>query len=241
MDIKKFLSRNPMIGKPLLYWYHKRKNGKLVRFWYSTHLSPRCVFEGMNIVSQKSSFYGVMGYGTYICENTNLNADIGRFTSIGPNVKVINATHPIKAPFVTSCPLFFSVDFIKNPDHQTFAKKQLFDEFRYYDKERQIDVKIGNDCWIGEGVTFVGGTEVHDGAVVLAGAYVVKDIPPYSIVGGTPAKIIGYRYSEDEINFLLSVKWWDKDPNWIKENWKLMTSLEDFKRHFDYDSFIKVV
>lgn len=232
MDIKKLLRKYPFIGKPLLYLYHKRKNGHLVRFWYSAHLSPRCVFEGMNMVATDSSFYGKMGYGTYISGNTHLNADIGRFSSVGPRVKVINATHPMKEPFVTTSPLFFSLDRSKNPKHETFAKKQMVEEFRYYDKERQIDIKIGNDCWIGEGVTFIGGVEMHDGAVVLAGAYVVKDVPPYAIVGGIPAKIIGYRYDEETIEFLQKIQWWNNSEEWFKENWELLCDMKKLKEYY---------
>lgn len=232
MGIMTFLRKHPIVGKPLLYYYNKRKYGKLVRFWYSTHLSPRSEFEGMNMVSPGSSFYGRMGYGTYIGGNTHLNADIGRFASIGPNVRVINATHPMKEPFATTCPLFFSLDRGKNPGHETFAKRQMVEEFRYYYKEREIDIKIGNDCWIGEGVTFIGGTEVHDGAVVLAGAYVVKDVPPYAIVGGVPAKIVGYRYDEDTIKFLQDIQWWNNDEQWLRDNWELLCNIELLKDYY---------
>ena len=98
-----------------------------------------------------------------------------------------------------------------------------------------MNIKIGNDCWVGEGVTFIGGTEIHDGAVILAGAYVVKDVPPYAIVGGIPAKVIGYRYDDETIDFLLYNKWWEKDVAWFKENWKLMTDLNQFKKYFGHN------
>lgn len=232
MDIKKFLKKHSFIGKPLLFLYHKHKNRHLVKFWYSSHLSHRCEFEGMNMVASGSCYYGKMGYGSFIGVNTHLNADVGRFTSIGPNVRVINATHPMKEPFVTTCPLFFSLDKSKSPQHETFAQRQMFEEFRYYDKEREIDIKIGNDCWIGEGVTFIGGIEVCDGAVVLAGAYVVKGVPPYAIVGGVPAKVIGYRYDEETIATLIKAKWWEKDLEWLKDNWKVMCDMDRFKKVF---------
>lgn len=230
--LKILLQNNKCLSRLLLYLYHKHKNRHSVKFWYSTHLSHRSEFEGMNMVGAHSSFYGRMGYGTYISGNTHLNADIGRFCSIGPNVKVINATHPMKEPFVTTCPLFFSLDSSKNPEHKTFAKKQVAEEFRYYDKERQIDIKIGNDCWIGEGVTFIGGTEVHDGGVVLAGAYVTKDVPPYAIVGGVPAKIISYRYDEETIKFLLEIQWWNNEEQLLHDNWELLCDMDKFKEYY---------
>ena len=219
----------------LLYLYHKRKNGKLVKFSFSSYISHRSVFEGLNMIGEKASYYGKMGLGSYIGPNSILNADVGRFSSIGPRVRVINATHPMKEPYVTTSPLFFSLDKSKTPLNETFAQEQMIEEFRYIDKERHIDIKIGNDCWVGEGVTFIGGTEVHDGAVILAGAYVVKDVPPYAIVGGIPAKVIGYRYDDETIDFLLYNKWWEKDVAWFKENWKLMTDLNQFKKYFGHN------
>lgn len=214
----------------LLYIYHKCKNRRLVKFSRSSYISHRSVFEGMNMVGDKAAYHGKMGLGSYIGEKTCLNADIGRFSSIGPNVKVVNATHPMKEPFVTTSPLFFSLDKTKTPLGKTFAQRQRVEEFRYYDKEREIDIKIGNDCWIGEGVTFIGGVEVHDGGVVLAGAYVVKDVPAYAIVGGVPAKVIGYRYDDETIALLLNAKWWDNNEEWFQNNWELLCDMTEFKK-----------
>ena len=81
-----------------------------------------------------------------------------------------------------------------NPQGKTFASEQMTEEFKFYDKGREIVNKIGNDCWFGSNVTLIGGIEIHDGTVVLAHAIVTKDVPPYAIVGGTPARIIDYRY-----------------------------------------------
>lgn len=228
-----------ILRKTLLYLYHKLYNRHLVKFYFSSFLSHRCEFEGLNMVSSNSSFYGRMGYGSYISENTHLNADIGRFTSIGPNVKVVNATHPLKEPFVTTCPLFYSMDTSKNPNKKNFAKKQLFEEFRYYDEKRQIDIKIGNDCWIGEGVTFIGGVEVKDGGVILAGAYVTKDVPSYAIVGGVPAKIIGYRYDEETILFLHNLQWWNKSVDWLESESELLCDMEKLKNRIAADNSCK--
>jgi hypothetical protein len=114
----------------------------------------------------------------------------------------------------------------------TFAKKQYAEEYRFYDKEREIAFKVGNDCWIGHEACFVGGVEVGDGAVVLARAMVTKDVPPYAIVGGVPAKVIGYRYDEATIEMLLRVKWWDKDVKWFEEHADLLCDMEKFKEFF---------
>ena len=94
--------------------------------------------------------------------------------------------------------------------------QQVFDEFLFFDKERGLINKIGNDCWLGADVTLIGGVEIKDGAVVLANAVVTKDVPPYAIVGGVPAKIIRYRFSEDVIAKLEELKWWDMPEEDIK-------------------------
>ena len=163
----------------------------------------------------------------------HLSADIGKFSSIGNNVTQIVETHPFKEPFVTSSPMFFS---LKKQNGHTFAQKQMAEEYRFYDKEREIAVKIGNDCWIGNDVTFIGGVQVGDGAVVLTQALVTKDVPPYAIVGGIPAKVIGYRYDEETIAFLQKVQWWNKPVEWLRENWELMCDMEKLKEITSYEN-----
>lgn len=227
------IKRIPVLSKFLLYLWQKKHNGDKVRFEYSTHISYRCKFEGMNMVGPRTSFFGSLGYGSYVGGNSLVSAEIGRFTSVGPHCKYINATHAYKSPFATTCPLFFSKKGNGNPQGKSFAQKQMIEEFRFYDKDKEIVNKIGNDCWIGTDVTLIGGVEIHDGAVVLAHAVVTKDVPPYAIVGGVPAKVIGYRYDEDTIKFLMKVKWWDNDLKWFSEKWKLLCDIEKLKDYYD--------
>ena len=104
------------------------------------------------------------------------------------------------------------------------------DEFLFYDKNKGIVNRIGSDVWIGLDVTIIGGVTIGDGAVVLTNAVVTKDVPPYAVVGGVPAKIITYRYDEETIAFLLKSKWWDNNEEWFENNWELMCDLEKFKK-----------
>lgn len=228
--LSKMLKNTPFLSKLLLYLWQKKHNGDKVKFWYSTHLSYRCKFEGMNMVAQNSSYFGSMGYGSYVGHECNVSADIGRFTSVGPHCTFINGQHAYKAPFVSTSPLFFSLSNNRNPQNKTFAKRQMLDEFIYYDKEKQLVNKIGNDCWIGFGVTLIGGVEIHDGAVVLAHAVVTKDVPPYAIVGGIPAKVISYRYDERTISFLQNIQWWNNEVEWFEKNWESLNDINELKR-----------
>lgn len=92
------------------------------------------------------------------------------------------------------------------------------------------DVVIGNDVWIGRRVIILSGVNIGDGVVIAAGSIVTRDIPPYSIIGGNPAKIIRKRFDDLTINALLKIKWWDWDDQRINKNLPLICSsnVEDF-------------
>ena len=87
---------------------------------------------------------------------------------------------------------------------------------------------IGNDVWIGEGVTIKGGVRIGDGAIVAMNACVTKDVPPYAIVGGVPAKIIRYRFTDEQIKFLLDFQWWNKSLEWIEKHAEIFVDIETF-------------
>ena len=142
-----------------------------------------------------------MGFGSYLGPNSYVVGNIGRFTSIAPFVRCNSGVHPYKLPYVTTSPSFYSLNLNHSQNGSTFAKQQMFKEHMFVDNDNKWIVNIGHDCWIGEHVFMVGGVTVNNGAVVLAHAVVTKDVPPYAIVGGIPAKVIGYRYDEETIAF----------------------------------------
>jgi len=89
------------------------------------------------------------------------------------------------------------------------------------------DVIIGNDVWIGSGVTIMSGLKIGDGAVISANACVTKDVLPYHIVGGNPAKLIKQRFDDEIIDLLLTLKWWEFSVENIKSINKILSSKPD--------------
>lgn len=222
--------------KLIKYLRNKIKWSKKCRFNCSVDISAHSSFEGMSQIHPHTSFKGSLGYGSYIGDNCSLSADIGRFSSIAPFVRSNAGIHPYTTPFATTCPSFFSLNPSRSQNGATFASEQLFNEFAYYDKERRIAIKIGSDCWIGDGAFIVGGVKIGNGAVVLAHAVVTKDVPDYAIVGGVPAKILKYRYDEETINFLQKIEWWNNSPKWFEENWKILSDINKLKEYYNFNT-----
>jgi len=88
------------------------------------------------------------------------------------------------------------------------------------------DVRIGNDVWIGQNSTILSGVSIGDGAVIATCSVVTKDVPPYAIVGGNPAKVVKYRFSEKVIASLLEIKWWDWPESYVRSVIPLLVSAD---------------
>lgn len=190
--------------------------------------------EGNNTLAYNVTYRGRIGFGSYIGNDSYINGNIGRFSSIGSKVESISGTHPTER-FVSTHPAFFS---IRKQAGFTYAKSNIFQEIIYVDDEQHL-VEIGNDVWIGNHVLILPGVHISDGAVIAAGAVVTKDVPAYSIVGGVPARIIKKRFANYQIEKLIAFKWWNKPVEWIQQNAPLFEDINEFEKMIDFEDKIK--
>lgn len=211
--MKKFFKMHILKSK------HKKNN---VIFLKNSHVAFESKFEGYNVIGKNSVFSGNIGYASYVGDNCAINAKIGKYCSIASRVHTVSGKHPTK-DWVSTHPAFFSV---RKQCGMTYCKNQRFSEF-------DNQVIIGNDVWIGDSASILSGVCIGDGAIIAAGAVVTSDVPPYSIVGGVPAKMIRKRFDDETIQKLLEIKWWDKPKDWIQNNSDYFNDISVFLENID--------
>lgn len=210
------------LAKKLLIAYLKFRTKSKIS--YAAHVNHKTKLEGFNTLHCKSVLSGSeIGFASFVGAASVLpNSKICRYCSIANNVELISHTHP-SSEFVSTHPSFYSL--LKQSGF-TFVNTQRFNEILTVDNAGIHSVEIGNDVWIGAHALILGGVKIGDGAIVAAGAMVTKDVAPYSIAGGVPAKTIRMRFAEDEIKYLLFLRWWTKDYGWLKKNSEYFSDIK---------------
>ena len=199
------------------------KKGMMVRIKNSS-------FAGNNYVGNFTHVHSSsLGRMTYIGSNSSiLYTRIGSFCSVSSHVSIIGGEHPTRL-WVSTHPAFYKKS---NICGKSFSYKNVFDEIKYVDEEKRFMVEIGNDVWIGSHVLILNGVRIGNGAVIASGAVVTKDVAPYSVVGGVPAKEIRKRFSDEDVAFLEKHPFWEQSDEWLEKHSESFCDVELYRKCF---------
>ncbi len=194
--------------EPLVHETARVVNSSLGRY---TEVADRCRLDEVEM----GDYSYIMQDGAVWC------ATIGKFANIAASVRINATNHPTWRPTL---------------HHFTYRAADYFDgaenDHDFFAWRRDNRVVIGHDVWIGHGATVLPGVTVGDGAVIGAGAVVSRDVAPYTIVGGVPAKLIRERFPKPVAERMQALAWWDWDHD------RLFAALDDF-RHMDVEDFLE--
>lgn len=188
----------PVFFKNILRYYIAKRSHPCAKLHYPVTVKESTLGHGCILYNNTVVVSSFIGDHSYIGGGSRVQyAEIGKFCSIAPEVRIGLGKHPIHLK--STYPGFYA----KDPSQYGITPEYANSEPEY---ERIV---IGNDVWIGCRAMVLDGVTIGDGAVIAAGAVVTKDVPPYAVVGGVPAKTIKFRFEPSKIQELLQSKWWN--------------------------------
>lgn len=202
-----------MIRRIKYYWAKILKKIKGAAILNSEIHKSSKVESGSNVVNSKMDKHTFCGYNCVI-----VNCNIGAFTSIANGVIIGGGMHPID--WVGMSPVFYE------------GRDSVKAKYSEYQREAVKVTTVGHDVWIGQNSLIKQGVTIGTGAVIGMGSIVTKDVPPYAIVAGNPAKLIRYRFTEEIVSKLIASRWWLLDENDLKRYAKDITHPEKFLKNF---------
>lgn len=207
--------------------YKIRYRGKNINISTSACVANTIFEDNCSIADDVVMINSSCGRFTYVGKSSVLShSKIGRFCSIAQNVRVCRGNHPLN--YVSTHPSFYS-DTMKQTGYTIHRGSDLYGNiYKFPEGEDKYQVVIENDVWIGAHVIILGGVRIGNGAVIGAGSVVTKDVKPYTIIGGNPARLIKKRFNDDIVNKLQTTKWWNMSLNSIMTHYKDFFNCEQF-------------
>lgn len=204
-------------------------------------VAPTAILGGANEIEAPARLFGdvrlnrsKVGAYTSISPGALVNdASIGRYCSIGHQCEIGPTQHPTN--WLTTASVPFSNTFMQKGYHRTGPPFELTEP-----------VTIGNDVWIGANACIMGGVTIGDGAIVGFGTIVTKDVPPYAVVAGNPARIVKQRFMDDVAEALLAFQWWQYDLNaatigGLRLTWdQPLIALDELRRARDEGKLLRI-
>lgn len=201
-----------------------------VKFSAKKSLLGLCSINLRDVLVNRISLWENVYVGSNIVMHGNIS--IGKYTYISGDLWDIHSSYFSKITIGSFCSIARNVFIISYSQHnvQALSTSTSIGGGIVYEEKRQ-DVTIWNDVWIWANVTILWGITIWDGAVIGAGSVVTKDVLPYAIAVGNPAKIIKYRFDKDQIDQLLKGKWWNNDIETIRKGYKNFSNHNLWQLH----------
>ena len=210
MATKSSMFRTSLSLSSLRYLVARMQKKMVLSAIRNSEIHPTSAIEGgCQVVNSSMSRHSFCGYDCVL-----LNVEIGSFCSIADNVYIGGSAHPIH--FVSTSPAFLS------------HRDSIRTKFSRHEYAHLPQTRIAHDVWIGYGARIRAGVSIGNGAAIGMGSVVTRDVAPYDVVGGNPARVIKTRFSQDIVAALLKSEWWNYSDEDLRQAAALFTEPRTF-------------